>query len=214
MISILKSRPVFYLLFVLLMASFPAYWIYIAKQEKGISSRVPGQYRNTPVKLISYASYLQNDPAWKANRIGAGTETIGGVGCLISSTAMALTNMGYNYTPATLNKALSARNGYTKRSWLIWSKINEVTDSQVKVDYYTEPSHEIINNCLQKSQYPVVKFMIKRVIPHWVVVTGREGKEYQVRDPLINSENPVPLTSRTRRILAVRCLRETWRFSP
>lgn len=214
MIAILKSRPVFYLLFVLIMASFPAYWIYVAKKEPGISSRVPSQYRNNPVNLISYASYLQNDPAWKADRIGAGKETIGGVGCLISSTAMALTNMGYSYTPATLNTALSARNGYTKRSWLIWSKIKEVTDGQVKVNYYTEPSHEIIDNCLQKSHYPVVKFMIKRVIPHWVVVTGRQGKEYKVRDPLISTATPIPLSSRTRRILAVRCLKENWSFSP
>lgn len=210
----MRSKILSVLAFILLMVAFPIYWIYFAEKEKGISSAVPSTYRSKPLQMMSYAAYLQNDPLWKNQKIGKGKETIGGVGCLISSVAMALTNMGYNYTPSTLTSSLSERNGFTKRSWLKWSKIRDVTDGQVKADYYTEPSHEIINSCMQKSQYPVVKFMIKKVIPHWVVVTGRKGREYQIRDPLINSSKPIPLTSRTRRILAVRCLKEVPAFYP
>src|SRR5829696_680249 len=54
--------------------------------------------------------YLQRDERWKDDRIGGG-ETLGKVGCTVSSLAMALDHYGVPFTPQSLNEALKANDG-------------------------------------------------------------------------------------------------------
>ena len=61
---------------------------------------------------FSLVNYSQQDPAWKAVKIGSSSETIGHVGCALTSVAMLVSGHGYPETPKTLNAKLKARGGY------------------------------------------------------------------------------------------------------
>ena len=61
---------------------------------------------------FSPVNYSQGDPAWKSVKIGSSSETIGHVGCAVTSVAMLVSGHGYPETPKTLNAKLKARGGY------------------------------------------------------------------------------------------------------
>ena len=172
---------------------------------KGISSK-PAMNYNGYIALKDEAGYLQSNPDWKYETLGQTNETIGSVGCTISSVAMALKNLGFDFTPKTLNTALTKENSYTDNAWLLWSGIEKVTEGKAVATYYEKPSHKIIDHCLSNSQYPIVKFTLGYTFPHWVIITKRTPVEYYVRDPLVDKQNAIKLSSRTSRILAVRCI--------
>ena len=56
-----------------------------------------------PYSLVNYS---QRDPAWKALKMGKSSETIGNVGCALTTVAMLLSGHGYPETPKTLNAKL------------------------------------------------------------------------------------------------------------
>lgn len=62
----------------------------------------------------SITFYSQNDPTWKSKKINGGgaASTIGAVGCLLSSYAMALTYSGHTYTTYTLDLLGDSKNCY------------------------------------------------------------------------------------------------------
>jgi hypothetical protein len=43
-------------------------------------------------------------------------------------------------------------------------------------------------------------------MPHWVVLVGKQGKTYLIRNPMLKDAEPVPLTQRTPVVLSVRCI--------
>ena len=185
------------------------WWGYVHR----ISRAIPARY---DVKSVAYQDlrlpdniyYLQNDPRWADERLGRTNESLGQVGCTIASVAAALSNFGITITPSELNAQLKNVGGYTGRGWLIWSAIEQVTASKASVFAYRSPSHENINACLNEHNYPVVKFLINGVVPHWVLVVGREQGDYVVRDPLVSEADALKLSSRTSHILSHRCVRK------
>ncbi|MEJ2123318.1 MAG: hypothetical protein P8Y47_00590 [Alphaproteobacteria bacterium] len=161
------------------------------------------------VQLADNAHFLQNDPRWAAERMGnPNGDTLQRAGCTIASVAMALTNLGHSFDPGQLNTALTANNGYTSRSWLIWGAISRVTKGGARAVVYREPSQKRLDACLKRGDYPIVKFRIADVIPHWVVVVGKRQGTYYIRDPLIKEPAPIPLTRRTQVLYSVRCIRK------
>lgn len=60
----------------------------------------------------NYPLYKQCDPKWGNQQIGTSSKTICQVGCLMSSVAMALSGVGHNYNPSTLNSWLKGHGGY------------------------------------------------------------------------------------------------------
>ncbi|MGH1352996.1 MAG: hypothetical protein ACRBBN_19650 [Methyloligellaceae bacterium] len=192
-----------------------AYWtFYLREKPAGISALPPKVYQNKPVRLIDHANYLQKDDAWGKQPLGNTSETLARVGCTLSSVAMALRNMGYDYNPGTLNTHIRDANGYTENGWFKWASVGQVTDGQAQALYYEKPTHQIIDQCLRKGQYPIIKFRLTLIPSHWVIITGRTTKEYLVRDPLVTSANPIPLSSRAKRILSVRCIGDRWLYHP
>lgn len=181
-----------------------ALWLYDLWSGK----RIPASGgANITVRLEDTARYQQNDPRWSAAHMGKPTgDTLGRAGCTVTSVAMALTNLGQPLDPGQLNAALTAENGFTGPSWLVWDALPRVTRGAVRVEVHREPSQEKLDACLARGDYPIVKFRIGGVIPHWVVLVGKENGTYYMRDPLIDEPNPVPLTRRTPVIYSVRCI--------
>ena len=128
--------------------------------------------------------YLQHDPRWKDEPIGGSGETLGKVGCAVCSLAMALDRFGVSVTPAELNGALKANQGYTWRGWLKWDTISKISDHKVLVQIVSKPTHSHLDTALKRGHPVLAKVFLHHVVPHWVLVVGKEGAEYLIRDPL------------------------------
>ena len=163
------------------------------------------------VRLPDIARFQQNDPRWAADRLGNldNGDTLGAAGCVVASVATAMTDLGHAIEPGKLNAELAAEGGFTPRGWLMWSAISRVSKGEIRAEVHTEPSRERLDACLARGDYPIVKFLIGGVIPHWVVLVGKHEGTYFMRDPLIDEPAPAPLTRRTQIILSVRCIGRT-----
>jgi len=89
---------------------------------------------------------------------------------------------------------------------LIWGALEAATDDKMQATVFSSPTRMDIDRCLSEGQYPIVKYLIGGLIQHWVTVVGKHNRRYLIRDPLMDNKEPIPLSSRTPIILAVRCL--------
>lgn len=158
------------------------------------------------IALTDTASYAQDDPAWANETLGGSGESLAEAGCLISATAMALTNFGYEMNPSELNTKLKRSGGYTREGWLIWSHIPKVTDGKYRALLYNSGSPAFVDRCLAAGQYPLVRYTLFGGIPHWVIVIKKSGGEYYVRDPLQESDAPILFAKAADKMKSVRCI--------
>ena len=152
---------------------------------------------------VRYPYYLQRDEYWKETPIGNTTETIGAVGCTITSLASALTRFGYSYTPATINSKLIELKGYTESGYVIWNKIAELTQNNLNV-VVVDPSYTRMDQELKAERPVVVKVMLGGMVQHWVLVVAKQANEYLAIDPLNTRQELVTLSSLSDRIYALR----------
>lgn len=157
---------------------------------------------------VNVPLFLQRDPQWMNDKLGTTHETLGSVGCLVCSVTIAANTFGEHLTPKELNEQLTNRNGYTAEGWLIWSKISEIFEKRIEAVITDRPTHEAMDAALEQGELPLVKFLISGVIPHWVVVVGKEGEEYLIRDPLENTPDFIRLSDQTEKIQSLRILRK------
>lgn len=163
---------------------------------------------NLSVRLADTARFRQDDPRWAAEYLGQRQDgdTLKSAGCTVTSVAMAMSNLGHAIEPGQLNAALAAAGSFTPQGWLVWEGVNRVTKGAIRAEVHAAPSLDKLDACLAAGRYPIVKFLIGGVIPHWVVLVGKDKGTYYMRDPLIDGPDPVPLTRRTPVILSVRCI--------
>ena len=147
--------------------------------------------------------YLQRDPQWKDETIGSG-ETLAKVGCTVSSLAMALEHYGVHLTPKSLNDSLKANDGYTRRGWLLWGAVEKISGGKASVRALDKPTHADLDAALQAGHPVLVKVFINKIIPHWVLVSGKDGTNYLMRDPLNEAKTLTPLVSYGSDIYGVR----------
>jgi hypothetical protein len=151
--------------------------------------------------------YLQRDPRWKDEAVGGSRESLGQVGCVVASLAMGLSHYGIRMTPAQLNDWLKTNGGYTSRGWLRWNAVARLTAGKVSAEVLPKPTHGHLDAALRGGQPVLVKVLLDRLIPHWVLVVGKEGQEYLIRDPLGEARDPTPLSSYDSDIYGVRILK-------
>ena len=143
----------------------------------------------------------QRDPRWKDIRLGFSSEgrTIGTDGCTLTCLTMVANGFGFNETPATLNdklKALGPGGGYID-ALIVFAGLKR-----------TCPGVELLGlvNCRDvpaplgdidaalAAGKPVVVEVDQAPGPttnfHWVVLIGKQGNDYLMRDPF-----PVPAES-------------------
>lgn len=151
---------------------------------------------------------LQKDKRWAGDQLGPSTCTLGSHGCLVSSVAMACSNLGVKLTPKELNERLKKADGYLPQGWVVWKAIPRVTGQKLTADYHSHPSHAVIDAALEVGAFTVVKYFLPGGIQHWCVIVGKEGREYLARDPLRDDAQPVKLSELTAKIYAVRVVRK------
>ena len=138
-----------------------------------------------PIKIPIF--YNQRDKRWAAEKLGNTTETVGSVGCLVSSICMNISYYQETLTPKELNLKLREVEGYTNRGWLIWNKLEEVTDNRLSISF-PKLSHKNIEKYLLAKKPILAKVYINKVIPHWVLIVGKKSNEYLILDPLTHGE--------------------------
>lgn len=150
--------------------------------------------------------YSQKDPKWGRDKLGKTNASVAKEGCVVTSVAMALGNLGFNTNPGDLNMRLTHTDNFTKRGWLIWNGVSEVTGGDAKAHYYDTVSDPLINTCMARGDYPLVQFYLPNGRSHWAMIVGRDGRGYHMRDPLRTSEAPLIFPRDSSAFRSLRCV--------
>ena len=159
------------------------------------------------VPAIATPHYLQRDSRWENETIGGSGERLGRVVCTLCSLVMALHHYGAETTPKDLNDYLKRSNGYTIRGWLRWDSVSGFTGGKVAMDYVGRPGFDRIDAALKNNHPVIAKVYINGVVPHWVLIVGKDGNEYLMRDPLGDGRTVRRVSDYDSRIYAIRTLK-------
>src|SRR5215216_4737733 len=140
-------------------------------------------------KLIYYS---QNDPQWKSEKLGFGkqeSDTIGYIGCALTSVSMVLSGHGYTETPKTLNQKLKNVDGFAGAG-IRWYQVSQLYP-QVRIKSIiacgdTPAPLAQIDAALAAGQPAIVcvdSTSAPGVLTHYVVLYGRKGDDYLMLDP-------------------------------
>ena len=202
----IRSRVLAYLggllLAVALYSGITAFWNW-----KYVISTSGGRYFVRRVE-IPVPAFQQNDPQWADDFVGETVETVGEVGCAVSSAAMVLASYGIDTDPQRLNNYLSIDGGYTPNGWLYWEKAADFEPGRVEKAYEDLPSYALIDQQLLAGNPVIVRLTLRNGTTHFVVIVGKQGWDYLIRDPARPPDWGVyPLRKLTSRIEALRFYR-------
>ena len=127
--------------------------------------------------------FLQSDPAWGQDQSGSGQYTLGQVGCAITSSAMVLKFYGIDTDPGRLNVFLRDHGGFDENNDLRWEGPAALAPGQVRRAYEDLPSYYLIDSNLYRGNPVIVRLHLASGWTHFVVVMGKQGFDYLVRDP-------------------------------
>ncbi len=148
--------------------------------------------------------YSQQDPAWKGNTIGGGPDTIGYIGCALTSLAMYASGWGYTETPATLNAKLTSAGGFVDEG-IVWGAISKFhpqirSTGLTLCAPYQAPLAQI-DSYLASGEPVIVEVDYSPdagLQTHWVLIYAKQGNDYLIQDPwpCPPETGPVTLMSR------------------
>ena len=137
--------------------------------------------------LLPGPHFLQADPAWGADPLGPTADPLAAVGCAVTSAAMVLRGYGAETDPGRLNAFLQGtEGGYTPEGWLYWGKAAEVAPAlagRLLPHYEDAPSYFLIDANLLRGNPVIVRIRYPSGTTHFMVVCGKSGCDYLVRDP-------------------------------
>jgi hypothetical protein len=137
--------------------------------------------------LVPGPHYLQFDPKWGGEVLGQTKDPLATVGCAVASAAMVLAGYGIDTDPGRLNAFLNAtKDGYTAEGWLYWEKAAEVDPAfagKLLPHYEDKPSFCLIDCNLLRGNPVIIRLRYAGGTTHFMVVCGKRGWDYLVRDP-------------------------------
>ena len=155
-----------------------ALWL---KPHKTVSSQ-GGIY--WPVRQeLKVPSFAQGDPRWADDPLGPTAATLHAEGCAVSSAAMVLASYGIDTDPGRLNRFLTDHEGFTPQGWLDWDKAAGFAPGRREKAYEDAPAYGLIDWNLLRGNPVIVRIRFPSGITHFVVIAGKEGLEYLIRDP-------------------------------
>ncbi|MBN2685166.1 MAG: hypothetical protein JXR40_07790 [Pontiellaceae bacterium] len=190
-------------LLAVLLPILAAVWLTPQIKDKGPISAQGGERLSiTLTPLPPY--FLQTDERWKNEKIGGSGESIASIGCTLCCVSMSLSQNGYEIDPGTLNYKMVSVQGYTDQGWLKWNRISRALGRKTEVSVPSRPTHKAIDHTLRDNQPVIAKIMLNEAIPHWVLIVGKNGREYVVMDPLNREKTLVPLSTLSKTIHSIR----------
>lgn len=131
--------------------------------------------------------YNQRDSAWFSHTIGNSSETLGRVGCLITSSAMVASHYGKSITPSDI--AGSTNPFYANTAYMVfnsWS-VSGVTVSRTSI------SKDKIDDEINVGR-PVIAGLNTSVGTHFIVIKGKNDKGYVMNDPYMDNGYDKPFS--------------------
>jgi hypothetical protein len=130
-------------------------------------------------------SFRQGDDHWAEDAIGGepANGTLGSDGCAVASAAMIFRYYGIDTDPQRLNWFLTATGGYTPQGWLYWDRAAWWAPDRVRHIYEDLPSYHLIDSNLARGNPVIVRIRFRSGITHFVVIAGKQGYDYLIRDP-------------------------------
>lgn len=176
----------------------------------GAARRIPssgGLYFPGRVEL-AVPIFRQGDERWKGDLLGPTDETLHQVGCAVASAAMMMASYGIDTDPGRLNAFLTKHDGYTPQGWLYWEKAAELEPGLYEKAYEDAPSYARIDWNLLRGNPVIIRVRLPENT-HFVVIAGKQGWDYLIRDPGAGaSKGLYPLRELVGRIDALRYYRK------
>ena len=168
-----------------------------------------GQFFASRVE-IPVPAFAQDDPRWANVRIGPSTDTLGDEGCAVTSAAMVAAFYGIKTDPQQLNAFLTRTGGFTDDGLIHWSRVPGIAPDHLELAYNGSPSYELIDSNLLAGNPVIVLFPLPHGGYHFVVIVGKEGWDYLIRDPAASPfRRPYHLRDLTDRITGLCFFRTT-----
>src|SRR5881227_2646929 len=134
---------------------------------------------------LAVPSFRQSDEKWRDDPLG-GVEangTLGGEGCAVAAAAMVFKFYGVETDPQQLNWFLTSVDGYTEQGWIYWDRAAWFAPDRVRHAYEDLASYQLIDSNLAHGNPVIVRVRLPSGITHFVVIAGKDGFDYLVRDP-------------------------------
>lgn len=128
-------------------------------------------------------SFRQADPRWGKDPLGDTPGTLGAEGCAVTSAAMVLASYGMDTDPARLNRFLTQNGGYVGQGWLVWEKAADYKPGLCEKAYEDRASFARIDANLLRGNPVIVRVRFPSGVTHFVVIAGKRGWDYLIRDP-------------------------------
>jgi hypothetical protein len=120
--------------------------------------------------------YSQNNKIWKHEPLNKSDNTIGEVGCLLTSLVniYKIKHPDSIMTPLYLNALFVEKNGYTKDNYIIWSVVETILDVEIQHIYTGEIEYNI-------NSFYIVNFL-NFGSGHFTNLLSYENSEYNIFD--------------------------------
>lgn len=134
-------------------------------------------------RIVDVPQFFQNDVRWGREPLGPTDSTLGAEGCAITSAAMVLASYGADLDPARLNAFVQSIDGYTPQGWLYWEAAAAYPPNLARHVYEDDPSYYLIDKNLLVGNPVIVRVRYPSGVTHFVVIVGKRGYDYLIRDP-------------------------------
>ncbi len=145
--------------------------------------------------------YSQRDSRWCGSSIGYSSDSVGSVGCLITSVAMIWKKYGFDVSPLTI-----ASN--TNNFWLRTAYMNDPVPTPPGFNYsrYDRRDLDLIDRELAAGRPVIVRISVSfnSVGTHFIVLKSGSGGNYVMNDPLYQADMPFDSKYSTSQITSVR----------
>jgi len=135
--------------------------------------------------------FCQADINWAGDYIGKSRYTMGGWGCLISAYAMRLNTLGWNTTPAQLNRHMTRKGAFTNDARYYWGSIGreyELKETVIDARHRRVTKQEVDELEKKIESQPIVQVdynpWTARADMHFVIVEEMKGDDLIIVDPI------------------------------
>jgi hypothetical protein len=134
---------------------------------------------------LKVPSFRQGDERWSDDPLGGVVDngTVGSTGCAVAAVAMVFKSYGIETDPQQLNWFLTTVGGFTDRGWVYWERAAWWAPDRVRHVYEDLPSYQLIDSNLSDGNPVIVRVRLRGGVTHFVVIAGKDGFDYLVRDP-------------------------------
>ncbi len=127
--------------------------------------------------------FSQADPKWAGDILGLTQGTLATTGSALASTAMVLASYGIDTDPKRLNAHLAAHEGFTPDGGLKGEAAATIAPDRVAFVYEDLPRYQLIVVNLAEGNPVIVRLRQPSGTTHHVVICGKDGADYLIRDP-------------------------------